>query len=126
MGSGKAGGGEHGSAKREWEREDGVLPLDHFQGDAKVAEKGHGKIVRQLRFTVATISTGLEAALPKGICRLDTPRLRRTNDRHRDRGDVHHSSRNMRRSRTDKESSGNWKGRLRSLIGLVVRNYQHF
>ena len=25
-----------------------------------------------------------------------------------------------------RKGRGNWKGRLRSLIGLVVRNYQHF
>ena len=48
MGSGKAGGGEHGSAKREREREDGVLPLDHFQGDAQVAQDGHESIVMQV------------------------------------------------------------------------------
>ena len=41
MGSGNAGGGEHGSAKREWESEDGVLPLDHLEGDVEVAEDGH-------------------------------------------------------------------------------------
>ena len=47
MGSGKAGGGEHRSAKRERESEDGVLPLDHFQSDAEAMEDGHGKIVKQ-------------------------------------------------------------------------------
>jgi hypothetical protein len=47
MGGGKAGGGEHGSAKSEGESEDGMLPLDHFQGDAEVVEDGHGKIVEQ-------------------------------------------------------------------------------
>lgn len=41
MGSGKAGGGEHGSAKRKWKGKDGVLPFDHLEGDAKVAESGH-------------------------------------------------------------------------------------
>src|ERR1017187_4166864 len=44
---GKAGGGEHGSAESEGESEDGVLPLDHFQGDAEVVEDVHRKIVRQ-------------------------------------------------------------------------------
>jgi len=47
MGGGKAGGGEHSSAEREGESEDGVFPLDHFEGDAKVAKQGHGKIVEQ-------------------------------------------------------------------------------
>jgi hypothetical protein len=47
MGRGKAGGGEQGSAKREWESEDGMLPLDHFEGDVEITEEGHGKIVRQ-------------------------------------------------------------------------------
>jgi hypothetical protein len=47
VGSGKSGGGEHGSAESEREREDGVLPLDHFEGDAEVVENGHGKIVEQ-------------------------------------------------------------------------------
>ena len=47
MGGGKAGGGEHGSAEGEGEGEDGVLPLDHFEGDAEVVEDGHGKIVKQ-------------------------------------------------------------------------------
>ena len=41
MGSGKAGGSEHGSAEREWKREDGVLPLDHFERYAEVAQDGH-------------------------------------------------------------------------------------
>ena len=47
MGGGKAGGGEHGSAESERESEDGVLPLDHFEGNAKVVKDGHGKIVKQ-------------------------------------------------------------------------------
>jgi len=47
MGGGKAGGGEHGSAESERESEDGMLPLDHFEGDAEVVEDGHGKIVEQ-------------------------------------------------------------------------------
>ncbi len=47
MGGGQAGGGEHGSAEREWESEDGVFPLNHFQGDAEIAKQRHGKIVRQ-------------------------------------------------------------------------------
>jgi len=42
MSGGKARGGEHGSAEREWESEDGVLPLDHFKGDAEVVKNGHG------------------------------------------------------------------------------------
>ena len=47
MGGGKAGSGEHGSAESEREGEDGVLPLDHFQSNAKVVKYGHGKIVEQ-------------------------------------------------------------------------------
>jgi hypothetical protein len=34
-------GGEHGAGEREGEREDGVLPLDHLEGDADGAEQGH-------------------------------------------------------------------------------------
>ena len=49
MGGGKAGGGEHGSAEREGERKDGVLPLDHFEGDAEVVQDGHGSRVSVLR-----------------------------------------------------------------------------
>ena len=45
MAGGKAGGGEHGSAQSEWESEDGVLPLDHFERDAEVVEDGHGSRV---------------------------------------------------------------------------------
>jgi len=41
MRSGQSGGGEHGSAESERESEDGVLPLDHFEGDAQVVEDGH-------------------------------------------------------------------------------------
>ena len=48
MGSGKAGGGEHGSAKSEWKGKNGVLPFDHLERDAKVAESGHETIVKQL------------------------------------------------------------------------------
>jgi hypothetical protein len=43
----KARGGEHSSAKSEWESEDGVLPLDHLEGDAEIVKDGHGKIVKQ-------------------------------------------------------------------------------
>ena len=43
----KAGSGEHGSAESERESEDGVLPLDHFERNAQVAQDGHRKIVRQ-------------------------------------------------------------------------------
>ncbi len=56
MGGGKAGGGEHGSAKREGEREDGVLPLDHFEGDAKVVKDGHEKIVKQFFVQFSVLS----------------------------------------------------------------------
>ena len=52
MSGGKAGGGEHGSAESEWEREDGVLPLDHFQRGAEVVKDRHRKIVRQRRRSV--------------------------------------------------------------------------
>jgi hypothetical protein len=48
MGGGKSGGGEHGSAESEWESEDGVLPLDHFEGDAEVVEDGHASRVSVL------------------------------------------------------------------------------
>jgi hypothetical protein len=41
MRSGKARSGQHGSAEREWQREDGVLPLDHLQGNAQVVENWH-------------------------------------------------------------------------------------
>ena len=44
---GQAGSGEHGSAESERESEDGVLPLDHFERNAQVAQDGHRKIVRQ-------------------------------------------------------------------------------
>jgi len=47
MRSGQSGGGEHGSAESERESEDGVLPLDHFEGDAQVVEDGHREIVKQ-------------------------------------------------------------------------------
>jgi len=48
MRGGKSGGGEHGSAESEWESEDGVLPLDHFEGDAEVVEDGHASRVSVL------------------------------------------------------------------------------
>ena len=48
MDCGKAGGGEHGSAEREGESEDRMLPLDHLESDAEIVEDGHRKIVRQL------------------------------------------------------------------------------
>lgn len=50
----KAGGGEHGSAESEWESEDGVLPFDHLEGDAKVAKDEH----ELCRFSSQTISSG--------------------------------------------------------------------
>jgi len=53
MRCGKAGSGEHGSAEREWESEDGVLPLDHLERDAEVVENGHREIVRQMRAAVS-------------------------------------------------------------------------
>ncbi len=62
MGCGKAGGGEHGSTESEWEREDGVLPLDHFESDAKVAEDGHGSIVKQLAVSQWSVLTGALSA----------------------------------------------------------------
>ena len=49
MRTGKAGSGEHGSAESERESEDGVLPLDHFERNAQVAQDGHRKFVRQGR-----------------------------------------------------------------------------
>ncbi len=62
MGAGQTGGGEHGSAKRERESEDGMLPLDHFEGDAEVAEEGHGKILRQ---NICWLPTRLQVYLPR-------------------------------------------------------------
>src|ERR1700733_11284571 len=53
MSAGKAGGGGHGSAERERESEDGMLPLDHFKRDAQVVENGHRKIVRHFVVRVA-------------------------------------------------------------------------
>ena len=47
MHGGKTGGGEHGSAESEWESEDGVLPLNHLEGDTEVAENGHEEIVTE-------------------------------------------------------------------------------
>src|SRR5579862_2881918 len=41
MRGGQAMGGEHGSGKGEGEREDGVLPLDHLERGAQVAEERH-------------------------------------------------------------------------------------
>src|SRR5208282_5202694 len=38
---------QHGSAEREWEREDRVLPLDHLQRDLKISEQAHEPIVKQ-------------------------------------------------------------------------------
>jgi hypothetical protein len=46
-----ARGGQHGSAKCEWESKDRVLPLNHFQRNAEIVEDGHGKIVAR-RFSV--------------------------------------------------------------------------
>src|SRR5450631_4859265 len=40
---------EHRSAERKWEREDGVLPLDHLQRYAQIVQYGHGSIVMQGR-----------------------------------------------------------------------------
>ena len=53
MSGGKSRGRQHGSTKSEGEREDRVLPLDHFQSDAEVVEDGHGTIVEQ-QFSVLT------------------------------------------------------------------------
>ena len=38
---GQASGGQHRAAEGKWERKDGVLPLDHLERDAQVAEQGH-------------------------------------------------------------------------------------
>jgi hypothetical protein len=55
MGGGDAGGGKHSSAESERERKDGVLPLDHFKGDAQVVKYGHEKIVEQKQLPIASI-----------------------------------------------------------------------
>ena len=59
MGSGKAGGGEHGSAQSEGESEDRVLPLDHFEGYAEVVENGHRKIVEHQNLVLWASGFGL-------------------------------------------------------------------
>ena len=56
MGGGKSGGGEHGSAEGEGERENGVLPFDHFERDAEVVEDWHG-IGPSLRRKLSAISS---------------------------------------------------------------------
>ena len=66
MGGGKSGSGQHGSTERERESEDGMLPLDHFKGDAQVVEDGHGKIVKQK----AVASSRFSAARPADGCAL--------------------------------------------------------
>src|SRR5216684_4444609 len=38
---------QHSSAHGKGECKDGMLPLDHLQGDAQVAEKGHRRMVKQ-------------------------------------------------------------------------------
>jgi hypothetical protein len=38
MGGRKPGRREHGSAEREWESEDGVLPFDHFESYAEIVK----------------------------------------------------------------------------------------
>ena len=70
MSGGKAGSGEHGSAERERESEDGVLPLDHLQGDAKVAEDGHREIVRQMRLADSNWRFLVCGRFPAGGCGL--------------------------------------------------------
>ena len=47
MDGGQARSGEQGSAERERKRKDRMLPLDHFEGDAKVVKDGHAEIVKQ-------------------------------------------------------------------------------
>ena len=47
MQSGKAAGGEHRTGKGEGQREDGVLPLDHFQSRAEVVKNGHSFILAE-------------------------------------------------------------------------------
>ena len=49
MGGRPAVGGEHSAAESEWEREDGVLPLDHLKRGAQVVQDGHGSILNQGR-----------------------------------------------------------------------------
>ena len=45
MESGKSAGGKHGARQGKGEREDGVLPLDHLQGDAEAVRDGHSQIL---------------------------------------------------------------------------------
>jgi len=49
MESWQALGSEHGSAESKGEREDGVLPLDHLERNAEVAEEGHEESLAGLR-----------------------------------------------------------------------------
>ena len=49
MNGGKARRSQHGSAKRKWEHENRMLPLDHFQRNAQAAQNRHIKIVKQPR-----------------------------------------------------------------------------
>ncbi len=59
MSRGQAGGGQHSSAEGERESEDGVLPLDHFEGDAEVVEDGHGSRVSVLSSQFSVLSSQL-------------------------------------------------------------------
>ena len=42
---GQSTGGQHRAAESKGQREDGVLPLDHLQRDAQVADEGHVEIL---------------------------------------------------------------------------------
>src|SRR5271169_3106927 len=64
MGGGEAGSGQHGSADSKRESEDGVLPLNHVEGYAEVAEDGHGNNV-----SVLSLSSRSKPCVIMGISR---------------------------------------------------------
>ncbi len=58
-------GREHGAAEREWQREHGVLPLDHLQRHAQVVKDRHATIVKQgLIGSPVSALVGLDGHLP--------------------------------------------------------------
>src|ERR1700722_273260 len=65
---GKAGSGQHGSAKSEWESEDRVLPLDHFEGDAEVVEDGHGSRVSVLGSSFSVLYSLFQGLIELAYC----------------------------------------------------------
>jgi len=53
---GNAARREYSSRQSKWERQHGVLPLDHLQGGSKVAEDGHDSILTCRRNSIAVNS----------------------------------------------------------------------